>query len=552
MLTLAMILDNPGEPPHPTRYRDPRVLRDLGYTDLIIYPTTGLSGMLDPHTLAAGDMRNWVAEQYDAVAATADEAARVGMGVYLTCDAPSLARELVGSAMTCIKSNPAVLCPASDELLDMSRQCLDALLDRIDNVRGVVLRLGDNDAAKSLHLVGNDIYTPHCARCSAMGRADRLVKFINHYYDTVVASRSLKLIVRGWNVKPGGMHDNPDLCRRVVQRLPEDDRLIYSFKFTQTDFWRYQRWNPSSLVCGDRPVIYELQCQREFEGKGAMANFQPPLWSTGMTEFPDAVGLRDVAENVNLAGLWAWVRGGGWRGPFIAEGNETWIDANVWAVPKLSENPAADADDLARQWIADSLGFDAPAIADAVFDLLKGSTETARQTFYIDQYARSRHDPWHPSAHFIQDDQIDAEAAWSIVEQLPERVLDEIVAEKMAAEQRIVDARTALQRAAADAQIHLPESITASLDYSESLVRTLRFFLAGLVSYRRCQRKPEPSLADAAIRHMRQTQQAWQHHTQHASTRGAATAFSSDNLFDFTERVIHRLTPSASSVSPDS
>ena len=87
------------------------------------------------------------------------------------------------------------------------------------------------------------------------------------------------------------MHDNPDLCRRVIQRLPDDDRLIYSFKFTHTDFWRYQRWNPSSLVCGNRPVIFELQCQREFEGKGAVPDYQPPLWSAGMKEFPDALAF---------------------------------------------------------------------------------------------------------------------------------------------------------------------------------------------------------------------------------------------------------------------
>src|ERR1041385_8704942 len=98
MLTLAMILDNPGEQPHQTRYRDPRELKALGYSDLIIYPTTALSGLLGPDTLASGDLRRWVEEQYQAVQKTVADARAAGMGSWLMFDAPSLASELVGSA----------------------------------------------------------------------------------------------------------------------------------------------------------------------------------------------------------------------------------------------------------------------------------------------------------------------------------------------------------------------------------------------------------------------------------------------------------------------
>src|SRR5690606_33238860 len=122
------------------------------------------------------------------------------------------------------------------------------------------------------------------------------------------------------------MHDSVELCQRIAARLPgeeADDRLVLSFKFTQTDFWRYQRWNPSSLTFGGRPILYELQCQREFEGKGGVPNWQAPLWRDGAPEVAeDVAGLANVADRVNLAGLWAWVRGGGWGGPFVA--SESW------------------------------------------------------------------------------------------------------------------------------------------------------------------------------------------------------------------------------------
>ncbi|MAE61172.1 MAG: hypothetical protein CMJ49_07430, partial [Planctomycetaceae bacterium] len=267
MLVLATILDNPGEPPAETQYRNPQVLRDLGYTGVVDYATTGLSGLLTPDTPGDAEMRQWVGEQYQQTRRTLADARSAGLDVYLTYDAPTLSRELVGSAMTCT-DQPDVLCPAAYELMDMSGQCLEGLIKQFDPVAGVVLRLGDTDAHRLSFLIGNDVYAPHCARCGSMGRAHRLDRYIRFFYDLVVQKLDRQLIVRAWNVRPGGLHDQVDLAARVANMLPIDDRLILSFKFTQTDFWRYQPWNPSSLVFGDRPIIYELECQREFEGKG--------------------------------------------------------------------------------------------------------------------------------------------------------------------------------------------------------------------------------------------------------------------------------------------
>lgn len=540
MLTLAMILDNPGEQPHQTRYRDPKELRALGYSDLIVYPTTGLSGLLGPDTLVVGDVRRWVEEQYASVQKTISEARSAGMGAWIMFDAPALAAELVGSAMTCINQKPPMLCPASDELLDMIGQCVEGLLARIEGVDGLVLRLGDSDAAKVPYLVGNDVYAPHCSRCSMMGRADRIVRFVTFFHELVVKKLGRKLIVRAWNVRPNGMHDNPDVCRRVVERLPEDDRLILSFKFTQTDFWRYQKWNPSSLCCGDRPVIYELQCQREFEAKGAIPNYQPMLWSGGMTELDGAVGLAELAGKVNLVGLLSWVRGGGWRGPYITNDRESWIDANVYAVPRLAANPRMDADQLMHEWITQRLGVTDPAAVEVLTQVLRHSTQTVLEGFYIGPYARRRHDAWYPSANFIQDDQVDAEAAWAILQQLSDADLDKAVAEKVDAEARISEDRKALQRVAGSMDKRLADSFLSGLEYGQTLIQTLRYLVTGLATHRRWTRKHEAALALATNSAMRNCQSAWTHHTGRVAGHSSASPFTSDNLWDFTQSVIDR------------
>lgn len=537
MLTLATILDNPGEPEAATRYRDPAELVNLGYTGTVIYSTTGLSGLQGADTLDAPDMRKWVGEQLETVHHTAEAARAAGLSVYLTFDATSLAHELVTPAMRCVGSEH-MLCPASDELLRTSVDCLNALVESVDAVDGVVLRLGDSDAHRMPYLTGNDIYASHCARCAAMNHADRLTRWITTFYQRVVAEMGKTLIVRGWNVRPGGLHDTPGLCEQVVGALPEDDRLILSFKFTHADFWRYQRWNPASLRCGDRPVIYELQCQREFEGKGALPNYQPPLWRDGMGEVGGAMGLAEAAKHVNLAGLWAWVRGGGWGGPFIAE--ETWIDANAWAVPQLAADPAADAMQLAGQWADQRLSIETAPARSVLMDVLDHSPEVVRKLFYIGEYARRRDDPWYPSGHFIQDDLIDAEAGWQMIRRLPEDALEPIVEEKrQVVEQLAADRRAIQQHAEAFTQPH-GQALVHELEYAEALAESMYHLLSGMVALRRLKRRDDARLRRSVLDAMHRCQSHWTHHQRYANYRGTATAFRSDNLWDFTQETLER------------
>lgn len=535
MLTLATILDNPGEPDAETRYRDFHELRRLGYNGLVTYLTTGLSGLLGPQTISNADLRRWVTDQYDRLDQLARDTRAADLRLYLAYDAPSLARELVGSAMTCV-NQPHVLCPASNELLDMTGQCLEALVGRADSVEGVVLRLGDSDAHRLAYLMGNDVYSPHCARCNSMGRADRLIRYIRFFYEQVVERFERKLIVRAWNVRPGGLHDNAELCKRVVSDLPNDDRLILSFKFTQTDFWRYQRWNPASLACGDRPILYELQCQREFEAKGALPNYQVPLWRDGMDELEDARGLSDVADQVNLAGLWGWVRGGGWGGPFVS--NEAWIDANVMAIPRLAENPRADVNALALAWIDERLDCRDASARSAIAQVLTRSPKTVLESFYVGPYARNRTDPWYPSGNFIQDDMIDAEAAWSMIDRLPESALDEAIHEKQRAVEQIARDRRHLQQVAGQVIRPPGESLANSMQYAEALVEALEFLLVALVNYRRYRRKADPATARAIREAVSHCQSYWNHHQRYANFRGTASAFRSENLWDFTQGIL--------------
>src|SRR5690606_3850567 len=153
-------------------------LRALGYNGLVVYETTALSGVIDPHRAADREVRDWIAQHLERVDRTVRDALSAGLGVYLFCDVLVLLRELVadgGETLTC-RNRSGNLCPADDQTLELCVQGIDALLRRWPDLTGIVLRFGDTDADRLPHLVGNDLYTPHCPRCAHLGRAERIVR----------------------------------------------------------------------------------------------------------------------------------------------------------------------------------------------------------------------------------------------------------------------------------------------------------------------------------------------------------------------------------------
>ncbi|MEM1212037.1 MAG: hypothetical protein AAGI68_07030 [Planctomycetota bacterium] len=523
----------------------------------MLYQTAALSGIASPDDVADPELRRWVEHILEKVQRQAEAARAAGLAVYVSYDVIVLPRDVVTRHESAVVSRHRadVLDPMRPKALELSAAALESLLGRLPGVEGVVLRFGDTDAARLPYLMGNDIYSPP----SSAGRADRVVSVLERFHELVVGRLGKRLIARAWNVNPGGLHDTPELAKRVADRLPgdpQDDRFVLSFKYTQTDFWRYQPWNTASQCFGDRPILYELQCQREFEGKGGVPNWQVPVWQDGANpedlgraasdagegsaEGVQPLGLRRVGERVNWAGVMAWVRGGGWGGPFL--GHEEWVDANVWAVPKLVDDPELDAEALAGRWVDERMEVGRKPVADALKGILTGSGELARQAFYIGAYARARSDAWHPSADFIQDDVLDVRALWRVIQRLPEAELKGVITEKQAAAEGASRLRADLQLAAGDRRHRDLLPLVNSMLYTESFYEALRDLVAGLVQYRRFVRSADPAQASDARQRLLAAQSHWNHHTQrYGSMAGTATPFRENEFWEITQDVLAKL-----------
>ncbi|WP_428389347.1 hypothetical protein [Mucisphaera sp.] len=548
MLKLATILDNPGEPPVQTRYRDPNELAQLGYNGTVLYETTALSGVPSPDAIKDPEIRSWLNQTWSKLDQQIEANTHAGLQTYLFYDLLTLAADTVeGNASNlCCRGHADTLCPASNEAWDRITHALNALIERYPNIAGIVLRFGDNDAQRLPHLLGNDLYTPHCSRCADATPADRIVHAAERCYNVITNKHNKTTILRAWNVRPNGLHDTAELAAAVVPRLPQanDNKLILSFKFTQTDFWRYQAWNPASLACGAVPILYELQCQREFEAKGATPNAQTALWRDGYPETQNPnqpQGLAQVAQRIPLAGLWAWVRGGGWGGPFIKD--ETWIDANAYAVPKLADQPDADPHQLALDWATQRLDLkDSDPLIPILADILNRSPEMIRQAFYIGPFARLKPSPWHPNADWIEDDAIDAQAAWRLIQRLPLTDLDAVLDEKTAAADTASKLLAQLKEALRDRDHQTIEPLLGSLVYTESLIETIRDLFAGLIAYRRYNHSKSPKDAEATRKALYHAQSHWNHHTQRLNAyRQIPTPFRETGFWDLTQEILTNL-----------
>lgn len=141
--------------------------------------------------------------------------------------------------------------------------------------------------------------------------------------------------------------------------------MIFSIKHTSGDFLRTIPFN-STLAIGDHKQIVEIQCQREYEGKGAHPNYIAEGVINGFEEFNSfkqkikrmlqskSNSLEDIKNDKNFVGVWTWSRGGGWYGPHIQ--NELWCDLNAYVISQWAGNPDLREEDIFNKYCVERLG----------------------------------------------------------------------------------------------------------------------------------------------------------------------------------------------------
>lgn len=350
---LDMVHHNPGEERTDSKYLNPVVLKEWGYNGQVV--NDYLQAAINYHSFdktlfqPGSEAERWRSECENRIRKQIDAAEKAGIDIYYFTDFMVLPREILEKYKRKICSSNGdinIHKPLTQKLLRISLQEIFTLFPEVD---GLIVRTGEVYSHNvPFHLGNNPIIR---------GVKSHQV-ILNIMRDEIAVKLDKKLIYRTWDF--GTLHTNPKNYLKLCKLITPHPNLIFSIKHTNGDFHRTELFN-TTIGLGNHPQMIEVQCQREYEGKGAHPNYISEGVINGFEELdnlqePGSLkSLNEFKDNPLYAGIWTWTRGGGWQGPYIQ--NEFWCDLNSWTMANWAGNSQLDEAEIFSQF-AKKFGFE--------------------------------------------------------------------------------------------------------------------------------------------------------------------------------------------------
>lgn len=330
---LDMVQSNPGEAVMLSSFNDAHKLARYGYNGQVVNewtpPGTAVTfDSLNPQVFPQGsDERVWVLANAGRIDARIRQIHEAGLKALYFEDIITFPQNLVSiyhDQITDSQGRINLDFPMTQQIL---RAQLNEVFDRFGDLDGLVVRTGESYLFDVPYFTGNNPIT--------RGAASHLI-LLGILRDEVCVKRGKLVFYRTWSFD--GFGTDPSYYLSVAGNIEPHPNLIFSVKHTKGDFWRTIPFNPT-IGIGPHPQIVEIECQREYEAKGATPDYVLNGVIDGFEEYrgsPPPTGLADVADNPVFQGIWTWSRGGGWRGPYIPD--EMWCDLNTYVASHWAQN----------------------------------------------------------------------------------------------------------------------------------------------------------------------------------------------------------------------
>jgi hypothetical protein len=333
-LILDMVHHNPGEPLFHSAFTNPEKLAKYGYSGKVLndfkfahcaITYSSLNKQIFP---VGGEGRRWVDSTALYIEKEIDAAHAAGIELLCFTDIMVIPRKM-------LEIYKDSLCNAEGKIdfhrpftQKVHRIMVDEIFRRFPKLDGLVIRTGETYLHNVPFHVGN-------SPVSQGVESHKIL--INLLRDEICVKRNKKLIYRTWDF--GNFHTQPDYYLAVTNAVETHPKLYFAIKHTNGDYHRTFKFNPT-ITLGKHKQIIEVQCQREYEGKGAYPNYVMKGVIDGFEEYandPAPKSLKDISNHPTFAGIWSWSRGGGWRGPYIS--NELWCDLNAFVISRYAQTP---------------------------------------------------------------------------------------------------------------------------------------------------------------------------------------------------------------------
>ena len=195
---------------------------------------------------------------------------------------------------------------------------------------GIVVRIGETYLEDAPFHKGN---------IQNKDNADKTVlPLMNILRDEICVKLNKKLIFRTWWI----FDTDIKKYEYISEKVEPHNNLIISIKHCEGDFHRGNTFS-KVLGLGRHQQMVEVQCAREYEGKGAFPNYVSKGVIDGFEEHEyrkknDQISnLKDLYATGKMVGMWTWSRGGGWEGPYPK--SELWCELNAWVMAQWANNP---------------------------------------------------------------------------------------------------------------------------------------------------------------------------------------------------------------------
>lgn len=351
----SMVYKNPGEGLTQTKYSDPDYVDSLGYNIMVKAdgrpPSNAITwDSFDPTIFPNGSAgREWVLNLASTIDQEIKDIHSTRMKALYWNDFFVLPETLVAQYEKEIVNADGEWSFDSPQMINITTYMLDAVFTRFPDLDGLVIRTGEVYTQDTpYHLGAQPITNGYLSHI-------QLLKIL----EEVVIQKHKKLVLyRTWSFD--GFVSDPTYYLNVTNPFEPNPLLNFVIKHTAADFWRTVPFNPT-LNIGKHGFLVEIECQREYEAKGATPDYIGNGVIDGFEEYANSTGPKGIKDFVGsplFKGIYTWPRGGGWLGPYVA--NEFWIDMNVHVFANWALNPHIPEAVVFNQY-AKKLSLDAPS-----------------------------------------------------------------------------------------------------------------------------------------------------------------------------------------------
>ena len=518
---MDMVHDNPGEPRFQTRFRDPQTLLDYGFnTQVFRQNNTAVSFRKLGDGFFDDNGKKWLQNMQRISHDEIFGAHEHGLLTMCHIDLFVLPALLVARYRNEMCDEKGRISIFKEKTKEIHRIMFDEMFEEYP-IDGLIIRVGETYLHDTPYHVGN----------GAVEYGDieeekkTFVELIRFLREEICVRHKKYLIFRTWDYYPDKFHSNKAYYLDVTNQIEPHEKLFFSIKYTALDFWRYVKMNPC-LGEGKHKQIIEVQCQREYEGKGAYPMYHMGGVIGGFPETGENKGLKDVIDYPQICGVFAWSRGGGWNGPYIK--NEFWCALNAYVIARYAGDPRRTEREIFLSFCKNKMGLD-DKNAEAFYKSCLKIPEAVLHGRYISPYDQSLKGVKMPSANWLRDDRIaglhkDLNEVFDYLEE--HGLVDDAIAEKAYALKLWKEIKADFEKI--DIQDpELREFILGSAEYG------VRFFAIIETAFRifaKCRRKENVSAL------LKEYDEEWERYRETLMFPQASSLFHDDYLFEEKKR----------------